>query len=121
MNVFDDATNFTTWFPAEPDQLKIFTVNPWSPAYEAGLREGDVITRIDGQVFRNIFDIYSYLLNSDIGQVVSFEYQRDGHGMPPIAVTLVEKETRYFGRTINAGGYGAWSGYDTSYTADLTY
>lgn len=109
------------WFDSAPDQLKIYTVNPYAPAYEAGLREGDVIKRIDGQVYENIFDVYSYFLASELGDDVVIEFERNGHGMPPAIITLEEKKTRYFGREITAYAFGSWHYEWTEYSADLTY
>jgi S1-C subfamily serine protease len=112
-----------------PDQLKIYTVNPYSPAYEAGLREGDIITKIDGRVFENIFDIYSYILAKEVDDVVTIEYERDGHGMPLASVSLAEKETRFYGTStelfINsqegAMMYGRPTANIPRYVSDLTY
>jgi S1-C subfamily serine protease len=109
------------WFDSTPDPMKIYTVNPYSPAYEAGLRDGDIILKIDGRVFENIFDFYSYVLAGEIGQEMVIEYERDNHGMPPAVITLAEKQTRYFGTNIEAYGYGPWAGSVTHYSSDLTY
>lgn len=109
------------WFDSTPDQLEIHTVNPYAPAYEAGLREGDIIKRIDGQVYENLFDVYSYFLAKELDDEVVIEYERNGHGMPPAIVVLEEKKTRYFGREITAYAYGSWHYEWTQYSSDLTY
>jgi len=104
-----------------PDALYIYSVNPYSPAYEAGIRTGDIILRIDGNEFENIFDVYSYFLDGELGQEIVIEYEHEGTQMPPAVVTLVEKQTRYYGRSIHALAYGPW-GFDvTYYNADLTF
>ena len=109
------------WFDSTPEEMKIYTVNPYSPAYQAGLREGDIIVRIDGKKYENIFDVYAYFLNAEVGQEVLVEYVRGGHGQPPIKVKLAEKATRYFGREIQASGSGRWTFDVTRYTSDITY
>ena len=108
-------------FDAEPSELKIYTVNPYSPAYAAGLRDGDILLSIDGKVYRNLFEVYRYFLNAEIGQKVRVEYDRNGHGMPAAVVTLAEKRTRYFGNEVYVVGGGRRVGDLSWYTSDLTY
>lgn len=109
------------YWDTEPAEKKIYTVNPYSPAYEAGLREGDVLLTVDGRDIRNIYDIYAYFLDGEIGQQVVIEYERNGHGMPAAVVTLAEKRTRYDGVSVTIGGSGSWVGDDTYYIQRLTY
>jgi serine protease Do len=90
------------WFDTTPVPLKIITVNPYSPAYEAGLREGDVIELIDGQRFENIFDVYAYFLNSKLDQEIEFKVLRNNYPRS-FVVTVGEKKVRYFGAEVNAG------------------
>jgi len=113
--------NLGAWWDTEPDQKKIYFVNPYSPAYQAGLRENDIILTIDGKDIKNIYDIYSYFLDGEIGQKIVFQYERNGHGMPPAVVTLDEKRTRYDGVSITLGGSGRRVGDDTFYTMRITY
>ncbi len=117
------ATPFTgtVWFDTTPEFMKIYTINPYSPAYEAGLREGDVVLRVDGKTYENVFDVYSYFLAREIGDELVIEFERDGHGMPPAFVTIDEKKTRYFGTAISAYAYHSWSMDITQYTSDMTY
>jgi PDZ domain-containing secreted protein len=79
------------------------------------------VTGIDGQTFRNVFDIYSYILNKEIGDQMVIQYNRDGHGMPAINVALNEKHTRYFGTETYVAGSGSYTGDLSWYTSDLTY
>jgi S1-C subfamily serine protease len=107
-------------FDSEPDQLKVITVNPYSPAYNAGLREGDIVKMVDGEVYRNIFDIYSHVLAKEIGDTIRIDYERDGHGMPALDITLEERKTRFFGNEALVYGWGGAAGFGW-YTSDLTY
>jgi S1-C subfamily serine protease len=116
-----DGYPIEDFFEIRPDELRVYNVNPYSPAYEAGIRTGDVILRIDGNKYENIFDVYAYLLNSELGQDIVIEYERDHSQMPPAVVTLAEKQTRFYGTTIEAYAYGPWSFDVTRYSSDLTY
>ena len=89
------ANKWQLWFDPESDQKKIYHVNPYSPAYKAGLREGDIILSIDNNDYKNIFDFYKSILNGKIGQKMTFMIERDGNGLPPITVELAEKKVRY--------------------------
>jgi len=111
----------TVGFDTTPDQMKIYAVNPYSPAYEAGLREGDIVLRVNGKEYKNIFEVYSYFLARELEDEVVIEYERDGHGMPPAVVKMAEKQTRYFGTDIEVYGFGGWSTDVTRYSSDITY
>ena len=111
----------TVDFDSTPDEMVIYEVNPYAPAYEAGLREGDLILRIDGQVFDNVFIVYSYILGRELGDEMVIEYERDGHGMAPAVVTISEKLERYYGVSIDVRAWGPWAGDWTRYSSHLTY
>ena len=104
-----------------PDVMEIKDVNPYSPAYAAGIRKGDVLIRVDGVSYDYIFDVYSYFLNRELGNEVVIEVERGGLPMPPMKVVIGEKLERYYGRDIQVGGAGPWVGSYTQYTDNLTY
>jgi len=106
------------WFDVEPEKMKIYHVNPYSPAYKAGLKGEDIILSVDNKKFSNIFDLYKYFLNARIGQKVTFMIERNGVGMPPITVELAEKKVRYDTVTINSL---TMYEYTTPYNVTLTY
>jgi len=109
------------WFDTSPDELKIYTVNPYSPAYEAGIREGDVVQKIDGRTWENIFDIYSYIMSLEVDDEVVIELERNGAPLRPMRITLAEKLTRYFGTNIEASAVGSYGSEVTRYSSDITY
>lgn len=53
-------------------------VTPGGPADRAGLREGDVITRIDDQPIRNASHVVAYVSSRRIGDPVTISYLRGG-------------------------------------------
>ena len=83
------------WFNVEPPQLKIYHVNPYSPAYKAGLRPGDIIQTVNNKKYKSMFDLYKVILNGKLGQKLTFMIERNGLGRPPITVELAEKKVRY--------------------------
>ena len=106
------------WFDVEPEKIVINHVNPYSPAYKAGLKKDDVILSVDNKKFINVFDLYKYFLNGRIGQKVTFIVERNGVGIPPVTVELEEKKVRYDTITINT--YTMYE-YITPYNVTLTY
>lgn len=57
----------------------IWSVQPLSPADEAGLKRLDVITELDGEPIENVIDLRKVLYQEkDIGDSMSITYYRDG-------------------------------------------
>ncbi len=63
-----------TWFNVEPEGFKVIAVTPGGPADVAGLKEGDVITTIDGKAVASLVlpDVRERLRNDVPGTVVTF-------------------------------------------------
>jgi hypothetical protein len=63
-----------TWFNVLPEGFKVIAVTTGSPADVAGLKEGDVITQVDGKPFAGIVlaDLRLRLRNDPVGSTVTF-------------------------------------------------
>lgn len=60
------------------DGVVVLDVEPNSPASEAGLREGDIITRVSGKDIRRVSDYHSKTAVIFVGDEVDLEILRDG-------------------------------------------
>ena len=69
----DAAEKFGT-----PQGLYVDSVTPGSPAADAGLQEGDIITELDGQPATTLTVLTRIQLTKKVGDVVSVTYLRDG-------------------------------------------
>lgn len=56
-------------------------IAPDSPAARAGLRPGDVITRLNGQAISDAADVERFLKNAHAGESLAIEYVRDGRSL----------------------------------------
>jgi putative serine protease PepD len=62
-----------------PEGLYVQIVTPGGPAAQAGLREGDVITKVDGQPATSTVQLQELALTKKPGDKVDLEYWRNGH------------------------------------------
>ncbi|MEM8767635.1 MAG: PDZ domain-containing protein, partial [Pseudomonadota bacterium] len=60
------------------DGVVVLDVEPDSPASAAGLREGDIITRVDGRAIRRVSDYHSQTAVIFVGDAVELDLTRDG-------------------------------------------
>ena len=70
-----------------PPGLFVQNVVPGGPAAQAGLREGDVITKINGQPATSTVQLQELTLTKKPGDTVELEYWRNGQ-MATATVTL---------------------------------
>jgi putative serine protease PepD len=61
-----------------PDGLFVQTVTPAGPAAQAGLRQGDIITKINGEAATDPVQLQELTLTKRPGDTVQLEYWRDG-------------------------------------------
>jgi len=78
-----------TWFNVSPEGFNVVAVTPGGPAADAGLKEGDVITAIDGKPVSGIAlpDARQRFRDDPAGTVVTLAVQRAGKPIE-IKVTL---------------------------------
>jgi putative serine protease PepD len=64
--------------PAEDGGALVRLVEAGSPADEAGLREGDIVVRMDDRAINDANDLVSAVQAAEVGQTVEIEFQREG-------------------------------------------
>ena len=64
--------------PAEDGGALVRLVEAGSPADEAGLREGDIVVRMDDRAITDANDLVSAVQAAEVGQTVEVEFQREG-------------------------------------------
>lgn len=76
-----------------------------SPAYEAGLRKGDQITKIDGSRVHNFREISYYLLLENSSDPFMLEYKRDGSKHTVTVAPIYDKIQKSYRIGIQSSGY----------------
>ncbi len=97
-----DLTNVPRYHWTEtlhlPDEVKagvvVMDVQEFSPAAKAGLKQYDVITKLDNQTIENGAQLRKYLtLNKKAGETVDVTFYRDGF-KKTVKVTLAQQQQR---------------------------
>lgn len=63
---------------ADGDGVRVLSVNPGSPAAQAGLKEGDVITRLNQEKFGSVDELQMMMRSHKGGEKLKLDYQRAG-------------------------------------------
>lgn len=63
-----------------------------SPAHLAGLRQGDIIEKIDDQVMTSAAEAWKRVQRKKVGEVISFLITRDGQTQPPLEMRVLDME-----------------------------
>jgi membrane-associated protease RseP (regulator of RpoE activity) len=78
-------------------------VEPDSPAQEAGVRVGDVITLLDGRQMRSAGDVARSVRDKEAGEAVDLEVWRDGRPLTLTATAAVREKAQWDISGITAG------------------
>ncbi len=111
------------------DPPRVYSVESGYPAEEAGIREGDVITRLNGKRIRIYRDILAYTA-FHAGEPLTVEYERDGRTHEAFLEPKYSEETGSYLIGISGGIYqrpesvltvARYSVYELRYWIDLTF
>ncbi|WP_417904024.1 DegQ family serine endoprotease [Campylobacter sp. LH-2024] len=72
----------------------ITDVQKGSSADEAGLKRGDLVTKVNGKVIKNPIDLKNYIGTLDIGEKVTIDFERDGNNKQVSFILKGEKENK---------------------------
>ena len=75
----------------EETGVMVSKVEPGSPAEKAGLKVGDVLTRIDGNAVKSSWDVSEKVRKLDEGQQIPLEVWRNGKAQN-VTAAIVQKE-----------------------------
>jgi serine protease Do len=76
---------------AKPGEgVRVFHAEPWSPAYRAGLRDRDVILKVNDMPIRDNDDLFLAVGTLLAGAEAKVEVRRDGDGLRTFTVTLAK-------------------------------
>lgn len=72
--------------------IEVTYIVPGSPAADASLKTGDIITGIDGRQFKSITNIQEYMITRDAGTLAELSWTRDGVAFKGIAALGVRPD-----------------------------
>jgi putative serine protease PepD len=79
--------------PTHPDGAQVVDVSPGSPSDDAGVRRGDVIKEVNGQVVQDPEDVAQSIGTDKPGDKVDLVVERDGHTLT-LHATLEKRPAR---------------------------
>jgi membrane-associated protease RseP (regulator of RpoE activity) len=74
----------------EETGVMVARVEPGSPAEKAGIRVGDILTRVDGNAIKSSWDLTGKIRGLDDGQQIPIEVWRNGKAQN-VTATIVER------------------------------
>lgn len=91
----------------EESGVMVSKVEPGSPAEKAGLKVGDIISRVDGKAVRSSWDVSARVRGYEEGQQAPLEVWRNGKVMTlTAAITLKERPEMDMGPLLLKSGEG---------------
>jgi regulator of sigma E protease len=91
---------FITGYPVPSTTTEIGQVLEGDPAYQAGLRAGDVVTNIDGRPVRLWTDLQKTVNEADLSHPLRFQIDRHGRTMNLDIMPKVTDDKNVFGETV---------------------
>jgi regulator of sigma E protease len=91
---------FLTGYPVPSTTTEIGQVLKGDPAYVAGLKEGDIITQIDGHPVNQWTDLQKAVTGADLSRPLRFQINRHGQVMSVDIKPKVTDDKNVFGETI---------------------
>jgi serine protease Do len=88
--------------PASPSGMKLAAIERKSPAAEAGLKQGDVVTAVGEAEIHRALDFQRVMLDRKVGEKVELTVQRDGK---PMSVTVVLADTPDASQSADSGAW----------------
>ncbi len=93
-------TILLTGYPVPSTTTEIGQVPEGNPAYQAGLKSGDVITRIDGRPVGQWTDLQKAVNSADLAHPLRFQIDRHGKTLNIDIMPKVTDEKNVFGETV---------------------
>lgn len=83
----DDSSAYT-----DHRTVTIAVTTPGSPAAIAGLKAGDVVSKIDGTAVMKEEEAWNRVKRKKVGETIIFDVSRSGTELPPIEVTVLDMD-----------------------------
>ncbi len=94
IRTLSEAPEFKGLIKGVNQGVLVMAIRPETPAYNTGLKPGDVITNIDGAPVTSARDLQKQVLDKQIGQTVRLAVMRDGKTMAVNVKTGLQPSTQ---------------------------